>query len=794
MAASLEAKLHKKLGGKLAKASPQNDAQQQEEGYQPQPQLNDTSLSTGQKHGTGRSGTAGTGPWDRADVSTQLAKLSINMPTDPIAPTMSNSKSQHLPTSSPLRDFKHHPLKPVNGVDQIRLLTILPDAQLALSGSTSPLRIKLYHTSLKREMRSFTALSYSWGNATDLVTIWCNDQPLKITRSLYNFLRAVRNRKSSSSSSGEEPPTYIWADAICINQQDSAEKNYQVPLMRNIYRRARRVLVWLGDAARDSELALPILPLLATAAEKQRAGLAHPTQVVALQREDWLRMGFAMPEAEAHLRLRAYYRFLRREWFRRVWAVQEYALGRSVTFLCGSGEFSEDELVRATMFTSESQMDTTIGRLVEPVMMPLHSVRAEMRAAKKVPLMSLLKRYQGFDATKPKDKVFSLLGLASDSGSEMNGLSITVDYDASDRSVYLQVARQLILRDRNLEIVTLAGTYTPMIRPGANETQPRIRQRLAGLPSWVPDWSVPDATCSIQQHFERGHQNRSLLSSSTHTEQTGRSSGTGPQYIDTGALTEFRASGTSIYTPDTPLLLRGKLLVRCHFLDAITAVGTPNNAAPAIPDDWDTMKIDTEDYDEALRMLDVFGNWVEVLGVYKETNRYFTGESMLDVLWQSMLCGHHVHGVENERAVFMEWYRATFKLRMQAEQLQSKPRAWKQAYDAYKEAQGGSGASMSFMAMASAGMSNRGVFRAGGGGLGRGLSGLKSSSSGYAGMAPAGSHVGDWVGIIEGASVPMILRRKGLGNEWEVVGACYAHGCMSGQIFDSSKCQEIVLL
>lgn len=770
LAASLEAKLHKKLGGKLAKAAAQDDAQQQEAGYQanpghqPQPELHGADFSEERGHGTGTSGTPS-----------------------------GKSKTQHLPTSSALRNFKYHPLKPVNGVDQIRLLTILPDAQLALSGSTSPMRVKLYHTSLKREMRSFTALSYSWGNAADLVTIWCNDRPLKITRSLYNFLRAVRNRKSSSSSSSSsssgEQPTYIWADAICINQQDSAEKNYQVQLMRDIYRRARRVLVWLGDAGRDSELALPILPLLATAAEKQGAAFAPPTQ-----REDWLRMGFTMPEAEVHLRLRAYYRFLRREWFRRVWVIQEYALGRSVTFLCGSGEFSEDELVRATIFTSESQMDVGIGRLVEPVMMPLHSVRAEMRAAKKVPLMSLLKRYQGFDVTKPKDKVFSLLGLASDSGGGENGLSITVDYDASDRSVYVQVARQLILRDKNLEIITLGGTYTPMIRRGANETQRRTRHRLAGLPSWVPDWSLPDATCSIQQHFERGHQNRSLVPNGIDTTQIGRSSSTGPHHMNTGTLTEFSASATSTYAPNIPLLLRGKLLVRCHFLEAITAVGTPNNAGPAIPDDWDTMKPETEDYDEALRLLDIFGNWVEVLGVYKETDQYFTGESMLDVLWQSMLCGHHIHGIESERTVFMEWYRATFKLRMQAEQLRSKPRAWKQAYDAYKEAQGGSVASMSFMAMASAGMSNRGVFRAGGGGLGRGLDGLRSSSSGYAGMAPTGSHVGDWVGILEGASVPMILRRKGSGNEWEVVGACYVHGCMAGQVFDSSKCQEIVLV
>ena len=36
--------------------------------------------------------------------------------------------------------------------------------------------------------------------------------------------------------------------------------------------------------------------------------------------------------------------------------------------------------------------------------------------------------------------------------------------------------------------------------------------------------------------------------------------------------------------------------------------------------------------------------------------------------------------------------------------------------------------------------------------------------------------------------------RTSRGNEWEVVGACYVHGCMAGQVFDSSKCQEIVLV
>ncbi|KAL1646498.1 hypothetical protein SLS61_007860 [Didymella pomorum] len=46
-----------------------------------------------------------------------------------------------------------------------------------------------------------------------------------------------------------ERTTYltIWVDAICINQGDRTEKSQQVSLMRDIYERASRTVVWLGE-------------------------------------------------------------------------------------------------------------------------------------------------------------------------------------------------------------------------------------------------------------------------------------------------------------------------------------------------------------------------------------------------------------------------------------------------------------------------------------------------------------------------------------------------------------------
>jgi hypothetical protein len=37
----------------------------------------------------------------------------------------------------------------------------------------------------------------------------------------------------------------MWVDAICIDQMSIAEKNKQIPLMGDLYRRAEQVLMWL---------------------------------------------------------------------------------------------------------------------------------------------------------------------------------------------------------------------------------------------------------------------------------------------------------------------------------------------------------------------------------------------------------------------------------------------------------------------------------------------------------------------------------------------------------------------
>jgi hypothetical protein len=39
----------------------------------------------------------------------------------------------------------------------------------------------------------------------------------------------------------------VWIDSICINQEDTDERNYQVALMCTIYSGAVECLVWIGE-------------------------------------------------------------------------------------------------------------------------------------------------------------------------------------------------------------------------------------------------------------------------------------------------------------------------------------------------------------------------------------------------------------------------------------------------------------------------------------------------------------------------------------------------------------------
>lgn len=84
----------------------------------------------------------------------------------------------------------------------------------------------------------YDALSYVWGETSELCEITCSGFPKTITASLYRALRRLRSSNRTRT---------IWADAICIDQTSGTEKQHQVNLMGAIYKSASAVLVHLGE-------------------------------------------------------------------------------------------------------------------------------------------------------------------------------------------------------------------------------------------------------------------------------------------------------------------------------------------------------------------------------------------------------------------------------------------------------------------------------------------------------------------------------------------------------------------
>jgi hypothetical protein len=145
---------------------------------------------------------------------------------------------------------------------QIRLLTIPLDLRLYLGyQSLGPLTGKLATYDIpvgslsrtRRLLRAsllplFYALSYVWGDATKIHEIWIDGKRLAITRNLYLALRSMQ--------SGGTGTIHLWADAICINQEDNVEKSSQIQLMRDIYHAASEVRIWLGLSTPETQRCL----------------------------------------------------------------------------------------------------------------------------------------------------------------------------------------------------------------------------------------------------------------------------------------------------------------------------------------------------------------------------------------------------------------------------------------------------------------------------------------------------------------------------------------------------------
>ncbi|KAH6713313.1 heterokaryon incompatibility protein-domain-containing protein [Leptodontidium sp. MPI-SDFR-AT-0119] len=383
---------------------------------------------------------------------------------------------------------------PFNSEEQIRLLTLFPATKATSeneNGKTSPLRTSLQPFDWN-DTPSYVALSYTWGDATQIETILVNDRTLDITASLYEALLHMQT----------DEPLLVWVDAICINQKDNQEKTAQVKRMTEIYKAAASVFAWLGPATDDSDAAMAALVEIGEdAIEAGQLRLSRETMLklwdpdpeglLESVRQPFIdlseRIGVNFPQLEIKS-------LSERSYFTRTWIVQEFSVATNLVIACGKRRLTFPQLSAGFLFLALHRVLTvdrlaSITKATDPEASkrlslfiknceggaPCRLVGSRNRYQKQRPeyhssmleLLSLVSSYT--NATDPRDKVFGLLGVAPDAET----LDIKVDYSKKAHEVFEDTARAL-----------LKSGFTDVL----SWTRSRLKSEI-NLPTWVPDFS-----------------------------------------------------------------------------------------------------------------------------------------------------------------------------------------------------------------------------------------------------------------------------------------------------------------
>ena len=312
----------------------------------------------------------------------------------------------------------------------------------------------------------YEAVSYVWGDPTPSKRIFIDGKSLWITESAYNVL--LRRRSMWRDR-------LIWIDQVCINQDHFEEKTAQVQMMRDIFGSASVVTAWLGYSA-DAHLVQSLMSELYYLREG---------------------MGWSLEQLNTHYlfktefelaRWDALANFIRNPWFRRVWIIQEATVAKKLHIIYGNTCMDWTYVSRGLAllwdrpmlacfphktsgepYSQHSRRELVSGTLNADTMMFL---RRDIDYNQSMTLSWLLDHSMFFESSDPRDRIFALLGLATDSSKSV----IIPDYTNTTRSVYIKTMGYLLYQTAEpLKLLYGAGIG--------------LERKTPDLPSWIPDWS-----------------------------------------------------------------------------------------------------------------------------------------------------------------------------------------------------------------------------------------------------------------------------------------------------------------
>lgn len=343
----------------------------------------------------------------------------------------------------------------------------------------------------------YVALSYSWGTRPRDSSITLVDgkhwSSLAITQDLSNALHRLEPMNSLR---------WFWVDAICINQESAAEKSNQVAMMRSVYSSANRVFVWLGEfmkggydfwmqsGNRDGRR------VRTTNVRKYRkAGLTDAKFV------DLISQG-------------------KRAWWSRLWIMQEILSVEVVVcigshairwdsfldcFLCDQHRNTEFAVPHTTnrhcwycmkehqaAFVSSMAVSMEDVKLMMSQLISLNQSRScfVSRREEGEDIFELLMRTRPDGVSDPKDRIYSLLGIALPKDRN----NILVEYESDVVAIFKSVVRYYFSEYASINILVMGwpcGDSVDVRRREQDPASPVRGKSSLGLPTWLPDFCKP---------------------------------------------------------------------------------------------------------------------------------------------------------------------------------------------------------------------------------------------------------------------------------------------------------------
>jgi hypothetical protein len=315
----------------------------------------------------------------------------------------------------------------------------------------------------------FAAISYVWGCSTKDQSVICEGHIMMITSNLAKVLRRVRL---------PDRPLCLWADSICINQEDMEEKGHQVAIMGKLYQAAERTLIYIGS---DDDFQAPdVCSLL----DEVNVMIQETSRSIDMSWDS-----FPYPEEDEQFltdtRWHSFYVFLSQNWFDRGWVVQEAALSRNCQIIWGQSSFIWDMFMQAyiwisrrasAVYQSEPFGDVQINAHMDAYL-ESHTdfARAfyDESSWGSPSILRTLNCAKELDVSDPRDRIYAFTALPQNPGQHV---APHPNYQNSYLETYRAFAEQYIQVSKTTELLDYVS-HDGHLHPN--------------IPSWVPRWDVP---------------------------------------------------------------------------------------------------------------------------------------------------------------------------------------------------------------------------------------------------------------------------------------------------------------